>query len=223
VPANTVLAAAIAVAGEDDGLASDILLRAVRADHPDTADVSPGIRQKGFDSCVDDEVDLRLFRGAPQPIHEFRSGAAWQAMHATGGMAGIVEILDKRKRKAMAITEPFECWANRRDHGPDGIRIGLVMRFHADINSKLYFRISDLQGFLESCPSGRYEARGKGRRALREGIPFEDDNGCTRLSAATSPPAPAPTTTTSHVTPGSWLPLGLIVATESPDLLLDFK
>ena len=48
------------------------------------------------------------FGGAAQPVDQLRSRARRQAVHAQGGMAGIVEVVDHIERQAVAIGEPFD-------------------------------------------------------------------------------------------------------------------
>ena len=157
IAADKIGIAAITVAGQDQRLATDALADAVAAKDFDAANPAIGPGQQRFGHALGDNGNAAGFGGAAQPVDQLQSGARGQAVHAQGGMAGIVEVVDHIERQAVTIGQPFDQWPGALcDRIHDG-RIRFVVRLALDIGGEQLRAVGDALGALKARTGGGNE------------------------------------------------------------------
>src|SRR5262245_64819198 len=108
VATNQIGIASKTAAGEDQRIAPDPLVRAVRTGDLDSENAVIRTDDQQFCRAVRKNDDVVLFGRIAQAIDQFAASTGWQAMHAQGGMCRIVGVVDHLKGKDMTLRKPIE-------------------------------------------------------------------------------------------------------------------
>ena len=165
--------AAVTVAGKDQRLATDALAGAVAAKDFHATNPAARLDQECFCQALGDNGNTAGFGHATQPVDQLRSRARGQAVHAQGGMAGVIEVVDHIERQAVAIGQPFDQSSGTlRDRIYDD-HIRIVFRFALDIGGEQLRAVGNALAPLKASTGGWNESGRQRRRPRRKRVTFD--------------------------------------------------
>ena len=116
-----------------------------------------GDRWHSVRQALRDNRNTAGFGGAAQPVDELQPRAAGQTMHAHGGVAGVVEVVNHIERQAETISQPFDEWPGALCDRSDERRVRLVIRLALDIGGEQLRAVGNALGALKARTGGRDE------------------------------------------------------------------
>ena len=169
--------AAVAIAGEDQGITADLFGRSIRAREPNPADATGAFcigEQRGDMRCAE-QGDAGARRRLGEAAHQPGTGFFCHGMHARHTVAGIEKPFEYLKLNAVLVRKPFERRARCRTHGARDCRVGTAMVLAGDITGEEFDRVANewiggaarifSRSLLPACPASGDQARRQGRRA----------------------------------------------------------
>ncbi|MEG8051132.1 hypothetical protein QP178_15125 [Sphingomonas aurantiaca] len=106
-PLDHVAVAAEAGAGEDQGVATDVLRGAIGPSDADAGDpVAVGVQR--LDGRVGQQRHARAFSGRLERTHQFAARATRRAVHPPRAVPGVQEAVDQIERHAVDIAHPCD-------------------------------------------------------------------------------------------------------------------
>ena len=141
--------AAIAVAGQNNGLATQCFLTVVWSTEPDTPDRTIGVGEKVRHPRVRNDRYLERFGAAVQGADQLLAGLRWRAVHAVAAVAGIEEAVDDVQAQPMDVVQPIDAYSRLATKGGDHGRIIFLVRFVDDIRRHLIGAVVEPLGLLD--------------------------------------------------------------------------
>src|SRR6185312_12311897 len=163
--------AAVAVAGQHKGVTADALARAVAAHQLDAAHAAVRAGEQSLGAVPGEDGDAARLRRRAQAVDQLRARPRRQAVHAEGGMAGIIEVVDHLEREAVGAGEPLDRLA--RDHVDDSTVV-LAVRLLLDVVGKQLRRVRNTFGPLEARAGGGNEPGRQRRRTGRHRVALDE-------------------------------------------------
>jgi len=164
--------AAVAVAGQQQGVAAHGVGAAVRAYYLHAGD-TPAVGEQGAHPCLGHQHHagrLGRLREAPdQP----GTGLLRHRVHARDAVAGVQEAFQHMERDGMRVGQPFQRRARGRGDGARDGRVRAVVVLVLDVGGEQLGRVLHADGALPARMAGRDEAGGQRRGALRHRVAFQ--------------------------------------------------